>query len=157
MNIGNLAKTARLYARSEAMVAEIMLRAFGRRLTFTIIAILSGMMGLAFLNVAAYVYLLSLWGPEWTPLAIGLANLVIAAIAIVIGGVAHPGPELAMAKELRDAASQNLEEEFHSSSPVGGLAGALGDRSDSGLVNLLLPAVISIVGALGRRKAAPKK
>ena len=157
MNFQNLAKTARLYARSEAMVAEIMLRAFGRRMTFTIIAILAGVMGLAFLNVAVYVYLLSLWGPVWTPLLIGLANFVIAGLAIVVAGVTHPGPELAMAKELRDTASRNLEEEFHAGSPIGGLAGALGGRSESNLINLLLPAVISIVGALGRRKPAPKK
>ncbi len=157
MNIQNLLRTARLYARSEAMVAEILLRAFGRKLALTTIAILAGMMGLAFLNVAAYVYLLAMWGPVWTPLLIGVLNFAIAAIALAVALWGRPGPELALAKDLRDTAGANLEEEFHTTSPMGGLAGALGGRSESGLVNLLLPAVISIVTALGRRKPAAKK
>ena len=157
MNIKTVMQSARLYARSEAMVAEIRLRVATRKIAFITLGILTGVMGLAFINVAAYIYLQTLLGPVWTPLAIGLANFAIAAIAVALAISAHPGPELAMAKELRNAASSALEDEFQTASPLGSLAGALGGGSDSRFVSLLLPAVISIISALSKRKAAPKK
>jgi hypothetical protein len=157
MNIQNVARSARLYARSEAMVAEILLRAYGRKFAYVSVCILAGMMGLAFLNVAAFIYLQSIWGPVWAPLAIGLLNFAIAAVALLAALNVQPGPEMAVAKELRSAASSNLEDEFQASSSFGGLAGALGGRADTGLANLLLPAVISIVSSISRRKAAAKK
>jgi len=157
MNIKTVMQSARLYARSEAMVAEIRMRVAGRKIVFTILGILTGVMGLAFINVAAYIYLQTLLGPVWTPLAIGLANFAIAAIALAGALFAHAGPDLAMAKELRDTASSALEDEFQTASPLGSLAGALGGGSDSRFVSLLLPAVISIVSALSKRKSAPKK
>lgn len=156
MNIQNVARSARLYARSEAMVAEIRMRAYGRKLALTSLAVLAAMMGLAFVNVAAFVYLQSLWGPVWTPLAIGLANFAIAALALAAALTVHPGPELALAKELRAVSGTALEEEFHSVHSVGGVLGALGAGSEGKIAQLLLPAVISIVSSLGRRRTAAK-
>jgi hypothetical protein len=157
MNIQNVARSARLYARSEAMVAEIRMRAYGRRLALTSLAVLAVMMGLAFVNLAAFLYLQSLWGPVWTPLAIGLANFAIAAIALIVAMASRPGPELALAKELRTLSGAALEEEFQSLHSIGGLLGALGGGSENRIAQLLLPAIISIVGSLGRRKAASRK
>lgn len=157
MNIKNVARSARLYARSEAMVAEIRLRSYARKLGFTALATLTAVMGLAFLNLATYLYLQTFLGPVMTPLVIGLANFVIAGLALALALLAHPGPELDMAKNLRNVASNALEDEFQASSPIGGLAGALGGESDKSIVRLLLPVVISIVSSLSRRKPAPKK
>jgi hypothetical protein len=157
MNIQNIARSARLYARSEAMVAEIRMRAYGRKLAFTSLAVLTSVMGLAFLNLAAFLYLQSLWGPVWTPLAIGLANFAIAAFALLAALSAHPGPELALARELRKLSGAALEEEFQAAHSVGGLLGVLGGGSETRIAQLLLPAVISIVSSLGRRKSAVKK
>jgi hypothetical protein len=157
MNIQNIARSARLYARSEAMVAEIRMRAYGRKLAFTSLAVLTSVMGLAFLNLAAFLYLQSLWGPVWTPLAIGLANFAIAALALLAAFSARPGPELALARELRKLSSTALEEEFHAAHSVGGLLGALAGGSEAKIAQLLLPAVISIVSSLGRKKAAARK
>ena len=157
MNIKNVARSARLYARSEAMVAEIRLRSFARKLAFTVLGILTAVMGLAFLNLAAFLYLQIFLGPVITPLAIGLANFVIAGLALVLALRSHPGPDLDMAKDLRNVASRSLEDEFQATSTVGGFAGALGGESDKSFVRLLLPVVISIVSSLSRRKPAPKK
>jgi hypothetical protein len=157
MNIRNVVRSARLYARSEAMVAEIRLRIMARKLAFAVVAILTAVMGLAFLNLAAFLYLQTLLGPLWTPLVIGLANFLIAGIALLLALYAHAGPDLDLAKDLRNVSSKALEEEFQTPSGIGGLAGALGGSGDQGLIRLLLPAVISIVSSLGKRKAAPKK
>ncbi len=157
MNIQNVARSARLYARSEAMVAEIRMRTYGRKLALTSLAVLAVMMGLAFVNLAAFLYLQSLWGPVWTPLAIGLANFAIAALALLLALSAHPGPELALAKELRTLSGTALEEEFQAVHSVGGLLGALGSGSEGKIAQLLLPAVITIVSSLGRSKSAARK
>jgi hypothetical protein len=157
MNIQNIARSARLYARSEAMVAEIRMRAYGRRLAFTSLAVLAVMMSLAFINLAAFLYLQSLWGPVWTPLGIGLANLSIAAVALLAANSARPGPELTLAKELRKLSSGALEAEFQTPPSVGGVLGALGSGHEATIARLLLPAVISIVSSLGRTKTEAKK
>jgi hypothetical protein len=157
MNIHNIARNARLYARSEAMVAEIRMRNYGRRLAFTSLAVLTVIMGLAFINLAAFQYLQSLWGPVWTPLAIGLANFVIAGAALLIAAAARPGPELALAKDLCKLSSGALEAELQTLPAAGGVLGALGSGSEATIARLLLPAVISIVSSLGRRKAVVKK
>ena len=154
MNIHSIAGSARLYARSEAMVAEILLRVYARKFVFASLALLALAMGLVFLNLAAYSYLQSIWGPVWTPLAISLANFGLAALALLVAVFAHPGPELSLAKDLRNNAGQALEDEFQSQSALTGITGAQGD---AGLARLLLPIVISIVGSLSRRKAAAKK
>jgi hypothetical protein len=156
MNVQGIARHARLYARSEAMVAEIRLRAYGRKLALVGLGVLTALMGLAFLNLAAFVYLQFLWGPVWTPLAIGLVNFAIAALAMLAAAAAKPSPELALAKELRTLSGNALEEEFQASHPIGGMLGALGGGSDSSIARLLLPAVISIVSSLGRRSPVKK-
>ncbi|MDE2383791.1 MAG: hypothetical protein KGO53_04165 [Alphaproteobacteria bacterium] len=157
MNIPNIARTARIYARSEALVAKIQARVYARKAAFAAVALLLGAIALVFLNLAAFVYLQSIWGPIWAPLVIGLANLAAAALAAVIAILTHPGPDLALARELRDSAGRALEEEFHASTTMGTLAGMVGGKADAGLNSLLLPVIISIVGAITRRKAAAKK
>ena len=157
MNFHGIAQSARLYVRSEAMVAEILLKVYARKFVFATVGILALAMALAFLNLAAYLYLQSIWGPVWTPLAIGLANLSLAVICMLVAAFGHAGPELEVAKELRNISSQTLEDEFRASLSVGGLAGSLAGGSDSSIAKLLLPVVISIVTSLSRRKAAPRK
>ena len=157
MNIQNVARSARLYARSEAMVVEILLRVYARKVAFVSIALLASAVGLGFLNLAGFFYLQSIWGPVWTPLALSLANFGIAAIAILVAVFAHPGPDLAMAKELRNVAGQALDEEVRSAGTFGGMAGTLGHSGDAGIGNLLLPAVIAIVSSIAKRKASAKK
>ena len=109
MNIKNVARSARLYARSEAMVAEIRLRSYARKLGFTALAILTAVMGLAFLNLAAFLYLQTFLGPVMTPLVIGVVNFLIAGLALTLALLAHPGADLEMAKDLRSVASRSLK------------------------------------------------
>ena len=157
MNIHNIAVSARLYARSEAMVIEILALAYARRFVFVSIALLTFAVAFAFLNLAAFLYLQALWGPIWAPVAISVANLVLAALALLAGILTHPGPDLTLAKDLRDIAGKSLEDEFQSTSSLGTLAGNLAGDGDQGVVRLLLPVVISIITSLARRKPTAKK
>jgi hypothetical protein len=153
MNIQALAKSARLYARSEFLVTEIQMKTYARKFVLTSLAVLAAIMGLAFINMAAFAYLQSIWGPVWTPLLVGLANFILAALAWLAAVLTHSSSDLAMAKELRKLSGNALEAEFQSSHSVGG---SHGGANDTTIVRLLIPAVVSIIGAMRRRKASGK-
>jgi hypothetical protein len=150
MNLQSLARNARLYARAEGLVAEIRLRLLARKLVFSVLAVAIALLGLVFVNIALFNYLESTWGPVWTPLALGLVNFALAVPVLLIAASAKPGPELAMAEDLRKAAAAALEEDFHSGQSLGGFAG------ESNAARLLIPTIGLIIGALRRKKPAAK-
>jgi hypothetical protein len=150
MNLPALAKHARLLLRSEVLIAEIRLRLYARKLALAGFAVLAAIMGLAFVNLAAYVYLQILWGPLWTPLAIGLVNFAIALVALLAAMLARPGPDLTVAEELRKLSGNALNDELHDHAAATGVLGAMNEPL---VARLLVPAVVSIITALRRRKA----
>ncbi len=153
MNIKSLSEKARLCVRSEAMIAEILVASYVRKIALSCLAILTTLTGLVFLNIAAFAYLQTLWGPVLTPFVIGLGNFILAGLSLAMMALMQPGPDLAMARELRRLSINTLEEEFQSDQGVGGLFGPLAGEHNSNIAKLLLPAVISIVGSLSRRRA----
>jgi hypothetical protein len=150
MNLQSLARNARLYARAEGLVAEIRLRLLVRKLVLSVLAVAVSLLGLVFINIALFNYLVSAWGPVWTPLALGLVNFALAVPVLLIAASAKPGPELAMAEDLRKAAAAALEEDFHGGQGLGSLAG------ESNAARLLIPTIGLIIGALRRKKPAAK-
>jgi hypothetical protein len=148
MNIQAIAKGAHLRVRSEKLIAEIHMRILARKVAFAVVAVVAALMGLGFVNWAAFVALESVLGPVWTPAVIGLANFILAALALLAARQVEPGPELAMAHDMRKLASDALEAELAASLPAAQWPGLLGEPH---LVRLLLPAIVSIIGALRRR------
>ena len=67
MPLHSLARTLRLYIRSELLIGEIRLKTQMRKFSLTVLAALVGLMALVFLNIGAYQMLLAGWGPIWTP------------------------------------------------------------------------------------------
>ena len=150
MNIQSLAKNARLYIRAEALVAEIRLRLYFRKLALAIFAVAVALLGLALLNLSLFHALETAWGPIWTPLILGLANFVLAVAAFLIAAAVKPGPELAMADDLRKLSATAVETDLQGSQ---GFAGILGGSSiEASTARLLIPALASIIGALRRKK-----
>ena len=150
MNIQSLAKNTQLYVRAEVLVAEIKLRLYFRKLAFAVFAVAVALLGLALLNLSLFHALEIAWGPIWTPLILGLANFALALIALLIAAAAKPGPELAMAEDLRKLSATAVEADLQGSQSLGsGLIEASAAR-------LLIPALASIIGAL-RRKKTPEK
>jgi hypothetical protein len=152
MSIANVTRAGRAYLRAEMLVARIRMRTEAQRLLLTAMAAVLGLMGLGFINIALYAALSAQWGPVWTPLALGLADIGLAIVAMAAAAVRKPGPELALAEEVKAMAGAALEEQaqsgFGAASLVGGLAG--GDST----ARLLIPLVTSLVGAIRRRKEA---
>jgi hypothetical protein len=145
MNLQSLARNARLYARAEGLVAEIRLRLVVRKLVLSVLAVAVSLL---------FNYLVSTWGPVWTPLALGLVNFALAVPVLLIASSAKPGPELAMAEDLRKAAAGALEADFQAGQ---GLVGALGGfAGENNAARLLIPTIGLIIGALRRKKPAAK-
>ena len=152
MNLQSLARNARLYARAEGLVAEIRLRLLARKLVLSVLAVAVALLGLVFVNMALFNYLVSAWGPVWTPLALGLVNFALAIPVLLIAASAKPGPELAMAEDLRKAAAAALEADFQAGQGLG----AFGGCRESNAARLLIPTIGLIIGALRRKKPAAK-
>lgn len=153
MSIHTIARNGRLYLRTELLVAEIRLRTFARKATLFAIALGVALFGLGMLNVAAFLWLSEEWGPVRTALVIALVDFAAAAIAFAIGYTMQPGPELAVAEDMRKAALEATENEIAlmQSSGVGGLVtGAM----EMGAARLLMPTVGALMRGLKRKPAA---
>lgn len=156
MSIQTITRAIRLSIRSEALVAEIRLLTYARKVMLASLAFLAALIGFAFINLALFEYLQSLWGPVATPLAIGLGNIAFAALILLAAKLVKPGPELAMAEEIRSLSGRALEAEFQPGQAATGVLGALTNANDASMVRLLVPTVISIINAMRRSKEAQK-
>lgn len=150
MALAHLTRSARLYVRSELMVARIRMRSETHRIMLLAVAAGLGLLGLVLVNIAVYAALLAVWGPVWTPLALGGADLVLAAVVLLAALTHRPGPELAMAEEMRNAAGANLEEQMQGGLTMPGLMGGLG--GDSATARILLPLVGTLIGLVRKKK-----
>lgn len=142
MNLHNLSRQVRLIIRGEMLTVQAKLAFAMRRTLFAAVALLFAGLGLVFLNIGLFALLTPQWGPVWTPIGLGLINIALAVAALAWAASMKPGPELALAEEIRNMAGEQLEAEF-----------PLGTGFDrSAMSGLLVPAVTAIVGALARRR-----
>jgi hypothetical protein len=157
LSIQTIARAVRLTIRSEVLVAEIRLLTYARKLMLACLALLAAFIGFAFVNVALFEFLQSLWGPMMAPLVIGLGNIVFAGVIVVAAKMVKPGSELAMAEEMRNLSESALESEFRPNHINGGMLGSLAAARDGNLVKLLVPVVVSIISSMRRSKEPSKK
>ena len=67
------------------------------------------------LNVAGFFALEEVWGPVYAALGVAVADFLVAALLLMWAGRLSTGPELELAREIRDSGLQDLEaraEEF---------------------------------------------
>ena len=150
MNLQKLSRDVRLAVRGEMLVAQAKLAFATRRALFAALALLFAGLGIVFVNIGLFAFLDPLWGPVWTPIGLGLINILLALAAVGYAAVMKPGPDLALAEEIRNLAGSEVENDIRSAS----LAGALGAGIDRPAAALLVPAITAIVGAMARRRKA---
>ena len=110
---------------------------------------------LGMLNVAAFLYLETVWGPVWAAIAAALGDFVLAAIVAGVALATRPGPEVTAALELRDAAVEGLEAELGPlQERFAWLTRAARDPLDTMLPAILVPLITSIVRSLRKDKAS---
>ena len=148
-SLNTLSRHVRLIIRGEMLAVQAKLAFTMRRTLFAAFALLFAGLGLVFVNIGLFAYLTPLWGPVWTPMGLGLINVALAVLALVIAALLKPGPELALAEEIRNMAGESLEADIRSAS-LGQMLG--GGLERGAMAGLLIPAVTSIVGALAKRR-----
>ncbi len=155
MPIQTIIRTLRLYLRLELLVGEIRLKVHLRKLSLLFFAALIVLMALVFLNIAAYQLLLASWGPIMAPFILAIANILLAAILVLIAAFTGPGPDLAAARELRDLTSATLESELKSSPAVAAIGSVVGINGFKGWdrAKFLVPIISAIIRSLRARKA----
>ncbi|WP_373502440.1 hypothetical protein [Aestuariivirga sp.] len=151
MNLHNVSRHGRIFVRGEMLAIQAKLAFAMRRTALVALALVLLALGLILINIGLYAYLTPLWGPVWAPAGLGFINVGLAGLALLVAAIMKPGPELAMAEELRNTAGDALEAEVRSASFVGSLAGGF-DRA--GMSSLVLPAITAIIGALAKRRQA---
>jgi hypothetical protein len=158
MNLQALARNFRLYLRAASLVAEIRLRLQLRKTVLTVLALALAIAGLAMIDLAAFRALETAWGPLWTPLALGLANLALAAALGLAILALKPGRELSAAADLRQMAYNAMEADLKSVQDGSGLlTGLLGGSTELQTARLLIPVISTIIGALRHRRKPESK
>ncbi len=98
----------RLLAKAETILVRLYLRRAVRQVSLVLAAALFGLLALAMLNAALYLYLVPLFGPALAALAVAGSDMLLAAVAVVTAGRLELGPEADDAESLRDSVSNEL-------------------------------------------------
>jgi hypothetical protein len=164
--IDTLLRNLRLVGKADAIIANIWLHLTLRRTGLLAFAALIAVFGLAMLNIAGFYALEPIHGAVSAAVRVGLADFVIAAVVMVLASQAKPGPELAIALELRQVAIEALQADAAElQAGLEGLrrdvqgarqqiVGALHNPLDAATRKLLVPAVTSLLRA-HRSKGSP--
>jgi len=98
----------RLLAKAEVILVRLHLRRAVRQVSFVLVGALFGLMALAMLNVAFYLFLAPRIDPALAALAVAGLDMVLAVVAVVAAGRLELGPEAEDAESIREIASKEL-------------------------------------------------
>lgn len=98
----------RLLAKAEAILVRLHLRRAVRQVSFILAAALFGLLALAMLNVALYLFLAPRFDPALAALAVAGMDALVAVIAILAASRLELGPEAEDAESIRDLVSNEL-------------------------------------------------
>jgi len=98
----------RLLAKAEAILARLHLRRAVRQASFILVAALFGLLALAMLNVALYLFLAPRIDPALAALTVAGLDLLVAAVLVIAATRLDLGPEAEAAASLRELASNEL-------------------------------------------------
>ena len=98
----------RLIAKAEVILVRLHLRRAVRQVSFVLAAALFGLLGLAMLNVALYLFLAPRFDPALAALVVAGLDTLLAVVAIVAASRLELGPEAEAAASIRDIALDEL-------------------------------------------------
>jgi hypothetical protein len=149
MHLRKLAQDLPLYMRAASITAEIRFQLYARKTFMIAFALAVAIMGGVMLNIAAFRALELLWGPVWTPFALAIINVALAALLLAGAALAHGGRDLALADEMRRTAFAAIEDDLKSTADSYGWLGGIPSRDAA---RLMLPILSTIMGAMKRRQ-----
>ena len=98
----------RLIAKAEAILVRLHLRRAVRQVSFVLAAAVFGLLALAMLNVALYLFLAPRFDPALAALAVAGLDALLAVVAVAAAIRLELGPEAEAAESIRDLASNEL-------------------------------------------------
>lgn len=102
-------RTMRIIWRAELLIIEAKISVATKRIGATAFAGLICVFGLGMLNLAGFFALEENWGPVYAALGVATADFLIAALLVLWASRLTTGPELELAREVRDTGLQDLE------------------------------------------------
>ncbi len=98
----------RLLAKAEVILFRLHLRRAARQASLVLLAALFGLLAVAMLNVALYLFLAPRVDPALAALAVAGVDVLLAVVSVTAAGRLKLGPEAEAAALLRDEASNEL-------------------------------------------------
>ncbi len=98
----------RLLAKAEVILFRLHLRRAAYKMSLVLVAALFGLLALAMLNVALYLFLAPRVDPALAALVVAGVDVLLAVISVSVAGRLELGPEAEAAASLRDLASKEL-------------------------------------------------
>ncbi len=162
--IDHLVRDFQVLRKADLLIGKIWLGVFARRLGLFAFAALIAVFGLGMANLAAYNALQPPIGAIWSATAVAVADLVIAAVVVLIAAGARPGPEIDMAFEMRRMAVESMQENARGlkisvdaiaqdvMTMKENVAAVIRNPLDAAAERLLVPAILSILKGFRSKK-----
>lgn len=162
--IDHLLRDLQVLRKADLLIGKIWLGVFARRLGLFAFAGLIAVFGLGMANLAAYNGLQQSLGSIWSAAVVAMADLVIAAVVLLIASKSQPGPEIDMAFEMRRMAVESMQDSARDlkltvdtitqqvRTAKDNVAAVVHNPLDVAAEKLLVPAVLSILKGLRSKK-----
>ncbi len=162
--IDNLVRDLQVLWKADALIRKIWFHVMARRFGLFAFGGLIAVFGLGMANVAGFYGLQPAWSPVWAAALVALADFAIAAIVILLGRNAKPGPELDLAMDVHKMALEALQADARDLKvTLDGLGQEVRQTKETiaGFVHnplgvaadrLLVPAVLSVIRGIRAKK-----
>ena len=150
--------------KADSLIGKIWLNLLARRFGLFVFAGLIAVFGLGMTNIAGFYALQETEGPVWAATIVAIVDFVLAAIVMLVGKNAAPGPEIDLALDVRKMAMEALQADARDlKGTIDGFRQEIRDAKNSimGLAHnpldaaaqkLLIPAALSIVRGLRSKR-----
>ena len=106
-----LIHSLRILWRTDRLLTQNEIRLLSKKLQLNALAGLVALFGLAMLSLAIFFALVPYWGESLAALAVGGADILLAALLIGYARSIKPAPEVEMIREMREVALNDLKDE----------------------------------------------
>ena len=162
--IDHLLRDLQVLQKADLLIGRVWLNVLVRRFASFALAALVGVFGLGMANVAGFYALQESIGAVWSASVVAVVDLAIAAVVLLVGSRAQPGPEIDVAFEVRKMAVEAIQADTRDLKlTIESLGQQLNDVKanvmavvhnplDLAAQKILIPAALSIVKGLRAKK-----
>jgi len=163
--IDNLVRDFQVLRRADSLIAKIWLDVMVRRIGLFAIAALIAAFGIGMANLTGFYALQASVGPTWASAIVAVADLVLAAIVVLVARTSRPGREIELVFDVRKMAIESIEADARGlKATIDAMGQEVRDAKqailavmhhpvDAAAQKLLIPAAISIIRGLRAKKS----